>query len=715
LSSALLSQNAVLDSLKNEISIQTQKDSNRVKLLNLFAFKNYGTNQDLLKKYAEEAQTLAKEIGFLNGEARSWYLLSIFNLTKGDLNNASITINQSLSLYEKNGNQIGISSCYDLLGTLSNFKEDYDQSIVYYNKALKIAKDKGDQLKAAGFISNIGGTYSRKGDFDIAVALYHEAIEIFDTLNVREKTLNPLNNIALTYTRQGRNTEALAYFQKCLSGYREYGNKIFGSSILLNMGLIYINIGENNKALPYILEALEINKELGNELEISKNLIALGNIYNSKRENKKALNYYKDALLISEKIGSKEGKYNSYSNMGSLNLERNEFKLALSNFKKGLEVSLALGGKRLVAESYVALGATYYGMENYRTALEHLQKGIVIADELSILKTQEKANLYLSKVYEKNNNYKDALIKFRLYKAQSDSLLNRENIRKITQIEYDYKYKQRLDSASSRELKLTNTVNTTSQELEKSQRNLLLGVIAFLLMAIILGAIIFFQKLRNAKSKTQNIAIEQKLLRSQMTPHFIFNALSVLQGIILNKEEEKAVSYLSKFSKLLRIILENSRDKTVLLSQELAAVENYLSLQDIEGQESFQFKINVGENIDQAYFNIPPMLIQPFIENAIEHAFGEEKENRKIDIHLTYIDKKLICTITDNGIGIIAQKESKKEFKKSLATTITSERLKLLSKDFKTLGSIRIEDRKKHNERGTIVTLVIPYKTNVTL
>ena len=222
-------------------------------------------------------------------------------------------------------------------------------------------------------------------------------------------------------------------------------------------------------------------------------------------------------------------------------------------------------------------------------------------------------------------------------------------------------------------------------------------------------AIIFFLKLRNEKSKTQNIVIEQKLLRSQMTPHFIFNSLSVLQGMILNKEEKKSVSYLSKFSKLLRITLENSRDKTVSLCQEFTAIENYLALQNLEN-ESYTYTVLVDDTIDRPLFKIPPMLIQPFIENAIEHGFRDQKENRKIDVHLKYLDKKLICTITDNGIGIDTQKEYKNQNKKSLSTIITSERLKILSKDFKMKGSVTIEDRKKYNEQGTVVTLIIPHK-----
>jgi len=166
-------------------------------------------------------------------------------------------------------------------------------------------------------------------------------------------------------------------------------------------------------------------------------------------------------------------------------------------------------------------------------------------------------------------------------------------------------------------------------------------------------------------------------------------------------------------SKLLRITLENSRDKMVPLRQELAAMENYLDLQNLEVHQPYEYTVLVDETIDTSVFEIPPMLIQPFIENSIEHGFKNKNENKKIDIQLKYSNKELICTITDNGIGIDAQKENQKVDKKSLATTITSERLKMLSKDFKIKGAIKIEDRQKYKEQGTLVTLVIPYKTQL--
>ena len=166
---------------------------------------------------------------------------------------------------------------------------------------------------------------------------------------------------------------------------------------------------------------------------------------------------------------------------------------------------------------------------------------------------------------------------------------------------------------------------------------------------------------------------------------------------------------MSKFSKLLRTILENSRDKSVELAQELSAVESYLALQNLEN-DTYDYTVVADSTVEVAAFHIPPMLIQPFVENALEHAFINQDQSKKIDVRLTYVHNELICTITDNGIGVDFLKENKTQSKKSLATIITSERLKVVSKDFRTKGSITIEDRIKYNDRGTVVTLVIPHK-----
>lgn len=707
-----LCQNSELDSLKKMLIQHVQHDSLRVDLLNTLAFKSYGIDQKQLKSYADEAKILAKSIGNIKGQARSEYSLSIYYLSQGNLDSALTTAKESLRLFEKIKNTNGILSCCDVLGTICRFKEDFTASESYYKKALEVAKNVNSQRKVAQITFNMATVIAQKSDFERAVKLLKESIAIFDSLGERKRTFGPISSIALIYSGQGRYTESLEYFQQCLSGFRQQKNKISIATTLLNMGSVYSALEEHDKALPLIKEAIQINKELGNEQANIKNYSELGLIYQAKNELGRALTYYNKGLGLALKENNEEGKFICYTNMAGLYTDKKEHKLALINMKKGLAASLALGGKKEIGESYAAIGEAFFNLNDLEKALEHALRGKKIADELSLLKTQKDVNLLLSKIYQTKKEYDKSLASFQLYKSQSDSLFNKKSIVKRTQLEYEYKYKQALDSASIRELQLTKTVVATSKDLEKSQRNYLWAIIGFLLVSILLGSLVFYQKMKNAKSKTLNAVVEQKLLRSQMTPHFIFNSLSVIQGMILNKEEEKSVSYLSKFSKLLRIILENSRDKTVLLTQELAAIENYLALHNLEN-EAYQYSISVDQSIDETLLEVPPMLIQPFVENAIEHAFVDQEENRRIDVQLNLVNEELVCKIIDNGIGVNAQKEIKKGGKKSLATLITTERLKVLSKDFKMKASVSIEDRKQYGESGTIVVLIIPYKIPV--
>jgi LytS/YehU family sensor histidine kinase len=267
-----------------------------------------------------------------------------------------------------------------------------------------------------------------------------------------------------------------------------------------------------------------------------------------------------------------------------------------------------------------------------------------------------------------------------------------------------------LTLASQRELQLSKKVEASNKSLAQSQRQTLLAVIGFLVFLLCAGLVIVWLILRANKLERKRAQVEQKLLRSQMTPHFIFNSLSILQGIILNKEYKKAIHYLSKFSRLLRNVLENSRDKIVSLDNELKVIENYLVVQNLGASQPYDYSINLDQHIDPQSILIPPMMIQPFVENAIEHGFVGKKDNKQIKVNIGFANQALTCAVVDNGVGISKKLLTQNEEKKSLATTITSERLKIFSKEFKVKTAIDIQNRATFNEEGTIVTLVLPYK-----
>ncbi|HEU0125179.1 MAG TPA: histidine kinase, partial [Flavobacterium sp.] len=208
------------------------------------------------------------------------------------------------------------------------------------------------------------------------------------------------------------------------------------------------------------------------------------------------------------------------------------------------------------------------------------------------------------------------------------------------------------------------------------------------------------------------LSLERRLLRSQMDPHFIFNALGNIQSMILQKDTIPAVSYLNKFAKLTRQILEQSRKETISLDEEIGTLKNYIELQQLRLNNSFEYEIICDESVENDIL-IPPLLIQPFIENAVEHGLKpkpkEEKGLLKINFTQMNDQKNLICTIKDNGIGLAASRKLKiNENHQSLSTTITDERLTKMQKEYPNAGFKVLERETENGETGCIVIINIP-------
>lgn len=707
ISISVYSQNKT-DSLTVELENHKLNDTTRVNLLYSLAYNNFQRDMNLTNSYLKEAEDLSNNLNYVKGKAQVLYLKGILENIKSNYSESLNFFKNSLKYYKSIQDQKGIADVYIAFGITNYDLSQYDEAIEHYEKATEIYKDLGNRRDEITCLINTANVYSEIGNYNKAIANFKEALVLSEIINDEDGVFDVYSNLGVIYSRQGNYPLAIENYNKSLAYNEKTGDTLSLANILYNLAEVYTSIKKYDKALEYHKKSLTFLSSTRYKPVIAANNSNIGGIYFKKKEYAKALEYFNISLKTSQESNNLRQIATDLIQIGNIYLLQNKTLAARENYDKARNISEETNNKRVLSASLLGIAETYLHEEQYQKALLYVRKGQQLAEELELIERQKNASELLSEIYKNTGDYKKAFTNYQRYKILSDSIFNKENIEKITQLEYEYKYKQALDSASLRELKLTKTVLDTSQNLKKSQRNLLLGVIGFLVTTLILGAIIFFLKLRNEKTKTQNVIIEQKLLRSQMTPHFIFNSLSVLQGMILNKEQKKSVSYLSKFSKLLRTILENSRDRTVLLSQELIAVENYLALQNLEN-ELYLYAISVEDTIDTSLFKIPPMLIQPFVENAIEHAFVGLTGNRTINIELTYANQELICIITDNGVGIDYLMEEINQNKKSLATTITCERIEILSKDLKMKGSVIIEDRKKYNAQGTIVTLVIPY------
>ncbi len=709
ITSATRAQNIEIDSLRKELALHTKKDTARVNLLNDLAFAYFSSDIPKSIEYLDESDALADDIDFKKGKARSIYIKGITEAIQSNFEKALENYNEALNIYETIDNKTGVANCYNAIGITYKNKGELRKAISYFEKSIRLEEEIDENIDSRALI-NLGATYEDLGEFDEAISYLKKALLIAKKNRDEQLIAYSLNNIGTVYVAQGNYPLALEHFKESLYIDEKLGDSLGIAYHLSNIGQIYRTQKSYDKAMAYFKKSLEIHKRTNKKQGISQVLSDIGTIHKENGNYKSALDYYTDALRISRQIGAKNGVPYILINTGEVNLALKNDNLAKQFYTEAKKISLETENKKTLCEAYIGLAKVYENQKEYSIALKNVLKANEISKEFGFLKNQMESAKILSSIYNETGNYKKALESHQQYKILNDSLFNKENVEKIAQLEYEYKYKQALDSASIRELKLTKTVMSTSQDLAKTKQSYLWAVIGILVISILLGSMFFYQKFHSIKAKNKNIITEQKLLRSQMTPHFIFNSLSVLQGMILNKEERKSVTYLSKFSKLLRIVLENSRDKIVPLIQELDAIDNYMILQNLDADPPYDYSLVVDENIDINQFLIPPMLIQPFIENAIEHAFTADQEYREIEIHLTFEHRKLSCIITDNGIGIDTTSNKPNTKKKSLATTITKERLEILGKDFKVPSGITIENRKKGNEQGTKVILIVPYK-----
>jgi ligand-binding sensor domain-containing protein/two-component sensor histidine kinase len=208
--------------------------------------------------------------------------------------------------------------------------------------------------------------------------------------------------------------------------------------------------------------------------------------------------------------------------------------------------------------------------------------------------------------------------------------------------------------------------------------------------------------------------IELKALRSQMNPHFIFNSLNSIQHYIFNTRSDEAIKYLNKFARLVRIILNNSERPTVTVGDDLEALRLYLELEQMRFEEKFDYEIIIDPTVDVDYDIMPPLLMQPYVENAILHGLNPRPDKGKLTIRLYSENNFLICTISDNGIGREKAAEIRRTMPvkkhKSLGMKITEDRLKILNEINNSQLSVTITDLKNADgsSAGTQVELFVP-------
>jgi sensor histidine kinase YesM len=237
---------------------------------------------------------------------------------------------------------------------------------------------------------------------------------------------------------------------------------------------------------------------------------------------------------------------------------------------------------------------------------------------------------------------------------------------------------------------------------------MLFGILAMLFLAI--SAYLLYKQ-RSLKQENIQTEIEQRFLRSQLNPHFIFNALLAIQNFMLKNNAQAAALYLTKFSKLMREILETSRHSYITIFDEVEMLTNYMDIHKLRLNDAFEYEINIDENIDPESDSIPPMFIQPFVENAIEHGISHMEHGGLVSLSFKKEISFISIEVLDNGGGL-SQEPNATKLHRSLASTIIAERIALFNKTIRHKIALTVEEVKGENGEvlGTCARLKVPFQ-----
>ncbi len=582
---------------------------------------------------------------------------------------------QGLALAQKLGWEHGMAEGNNIMGICYYYKPDYTRSLEYWNKALAIFKQQHDAKGVVKVIGNIGAIYIYQSEYSTALESYFTALkyaeELGDSLSI------------------------------CIN--------------LGNIGAIYEYLKEDDKALEYDRKALRMATALRDTLRMALYLGNMGVVYTDLRQHGEALEHELLALQYNERLESWEGVIRGYGNMSRTHDSLGNVEQALACARRATAIAKEKGFKMFEGYGYSLISGVYLGVAKASTGklperlglsrkalldsvLYYAQRAIVMHKENESFDNLLHTYMQLSEAHTLLGNYKEALENYKQVTALKDSLFSAESKIKVTNLE------------TKRAIELKDKQIEIDRLAVAKKRNERTFFIAALAMLCMVAGILF----RNLRLKAARELSENKLtaFQARMNPHFIFNSLNSIQSLVLNNETISSVKYLSEFSRLMRQILDNSAKNKTSLKEEVQMLRSYIELEQLRF-ERFTWSINVAESIQPEAVQVPSMIIQPFVENAIIHGILPKAEEGVLNVSFTKGDRHIVCTVDDNGIGRERSAElnhRKGRKRESHGINIASSRLALLGDKRKGAADrvVYIDKKEGGVATGTTVIIQIP-------
>lgn len=564
-------------------------------------------------------------------------------------------------------------------------------------------------LKWATVHQGIAAALTTKGEHQLALEAIEKGIERLDQpdadtcMDLSTMKTRLLNSKSIVYKKQGNYLGAIEIFRGLLQQAEEKQSIGDQAIYLTNIANIYQEMNEHTLAIEYLEKAHKFHQLVGNQRGIAACKITLGNINNTIGNYDIARNYYMEAIEDLEKMGLLAPIGLIQSNLGVIEKREGNYAAARQYYSRALENLSRVSNRNGMAMVWGNIADLANETKNYSEAIKYAQLQLEEAKKSSNLINQRYAHKHLYKAYKALGKSNEALAFFEEFVSIKDSIASTEKRNEVSRLESVYQ-------DAKKKQQIQHLEETSALLLEKNRQNKILLIIIIAFAIAIAAATFFWIRASKADAQRKAIDLEQRLLRLQMNPHFFFNVLTSIHAMAIRGDMQQASDALMGFARLTRLILESSREEFIPISQEIEICERYAMLQSIRFPHRFSFSVHIEPTDAAEKYLIPPMLLQPFVENAIEHAFPNHA-NGNIKLSITRSNESLICMIDDNGVGMKSAQPNEKGKHQSLAIHITRERLSNLKRKYKRNTQISIHSPINSNG-GTRVLIEIPCISN---
>ncbi len=662
-------------------------------------------SRDFLHLDTYDADSLLEVLPGQTGEerVRTLNMLGI-SLFVTDTRKSEEFTNEARELSDKLNYPEGLAGTERNHGLISFYRGLFPQALDHYFNSLGIYRDLGLKSMEATLIYDIAALHHYAGNMGKTfeyLEFYRELV--FDgtgKAGIRD-SIRYYGGLAISYDILNEPDSCIKYYSLILQiAVRNNLKMVEIVSTTFVIGSFYIHKGLPDSAMVYFRKALsypDVNPSV--EALKYRSVKGMGWVYLSESDIGKAIANFHSAFQFYNERGFLYWALRASNDLGYLYLMKKD---AISASKK-FQVSERIFNEYLSCNSWYrndSLSEVYaYGLEPYYPIpVRHVEK----------LMWFQGKRLYknLFQINSSNGNTKEALrYHIELGKAQ-DTLNKILNKYETMELQIRYETKQKED-----QLNLLARENELNESRLYLSHIIIFGMAGLILLIIFLAILLIRQN--KLREKQNSLILQQKLFRSQMNPHFIFNSLSSIHNFMIYEKPAEAASYLSRFSKLIRTILNSSVEDYILLSEEIDSLENYLELQKARFTDRFDYRLQVDESLNPGDIYMPSMLTQPFVENAIEHGIRYKKTKGHIHVLFRKENGTMVFEVKDDGVGRAKAKElqlKEKKGRKSFGIHITRERILVLNRALKEKISLNVIDlfNKEGEAAGTKVVMKMP-------